>query len=87
MKKYIGMPVRVIKKEDFVVVDYIYYNITKGSKVKALNNKTFKVRKQAEYSHIVKDEFKGKKLMVICSENKDKYLTALSKAGAKLLLN
>lgn len=82
MKKYIGMPVRVIKKEDFVIVDYIYYNITKGSKVKALNNKTFKVRKQAEYSHVVKDEFKGKKIMVICSENKDKYLTALSKAGA-----
>lgn len=81
--KYIGMPVRAVKKGAFVKVDYIYYNISGGSKAKAINNKkTFKVRKKAEYSYVIKDEFKGKKILIIGSENKEKYLKALIKAGA-----
>lgn len=88
--KYIGMPTRVIELgEKTVKLDYVYYNLVTGSKVKAINkDKPFKVRaknnKEKEV-HVLKDEFKNKKILIVGSKNKDKYVSAFKSSGADIL--
>ena len=85
--KYVGMPARVIKCENNnVKLDYVYYNLSKGAKIKAVNKeKSFKLRKKKSEISVLENEFNGKSILIMCSKNKDKYLSAFKNSGAKIL--
>lgn len=85
--KYIGMPARVVKNEENTVkLDYVYYNLVEGSKVRAVNKeKSFKIRKKKPLVSVLENEFNGKKILIMGSRNKDKYISAFKDSGAKVL--
>lgn len=89
VSKYIGMPTRVIKLEDgFVKLDYVYYNLVTGAKIKAINkDRTFKIRNKNKDKevYVLRDEFKDKKILIVGSKNKDKYISAFKSSGADVL--
>lgn len=85
--KYIGMPARGIKKEDNIIkLDYVYYNLVEGSKVRAVNKeKSFKIRKKKSIVSVLENEFYGKQILIMGSKNKDKYISAFKNSGAKII--
>lgn len=85
--RYIGMPARVIKNEENTVkLDYVYYNLVEGSKVRAVNKeKVFKIRKKKPLVSVLENEFIGKKILIMGSKHKDKYITAFKDSGAKVV--
>lgn len=84
----VGMPVRaaVNKEEGNVFIECIYYNLNESSKSKTLcRTKQMKLRKNTSIKSIVSNEFEGKKVLVIGSKHKDRYVRALKNMGAEVM--
>lgn len=88
IRSNVGMPVRAVKgkDEECVFIECIYYNLNKDSKSQNLcNTKEMRLRKNASVKSFVSGEFKGKKVLLIGSKYKDKYVRALENMGAKVI--
>lgn len=83
----VGMPVRAVidTEESNVFIECIYYNLNQNSKAKPIcRTRQMKLRKNTSVKSIVNDEFRNKKVLIIGSKHKDKYVRALENMGAEV---
>lgn len=86
LMNHIGMPVRAVKNDKDVFVDYIYYTVAKSDKCKVIKSNKIKINKdKLKTLSLNTKEFVGKKVLIIGSKKKGYYNSALSRLGAEVV--
>lgn len=86
LRSHIGMPARAVKKDKEVLIDYIYYTVSKDTKNKsATSNKIIMSKDKLDQIIGKKDELKNKKILLVGSKRKGYYCSALARLGAEVV--